>query len=171
MQNKYAVKNIQFYNRGISSLLKETLSMLKDSSAGKKVTLLDLGTGDGVIIQSLLYQHIIDKLDRILGIDIAKERCLNAARNIRDAHFIVGDALKLPIQDGSIDLVNAWMVIEHVTNDQSMLREVYRVLKDEGCLIISTVVKKRWAVYFYRRDNKFVLDPTHIRNINLKRNS
>ncbi len=163
MRNKYTVKNIQFYNRGISPLLKEAVIILKDNSTEKKVTLLDLGTGDGVIIQSLLHQHIVDNLDRILGIDVVQRRCMNAARNIRDAHFVTGDALKLPIQDGSIDLVNAWMVIEHVTDDQLMIGEVYRVLKNKGCLIISTVVKKKWSVYFYRRNNKFVLDPTHIR--------
>ncbi len=163
MRDKYTVQNIQFYNREISPLLKETLSTLRCNSVGERVSLLDIGTGDGVIIQSFLCQHIISSKDKILGIDIAEKRCLNAARNIKDAYFITGDALKLPIQDKSIDLVNAWMVVEHVTDDQLMIKEVYRVLRERSYLIISTVVKKKWSVYFYRKNNRFVLDPTHIK--------
>lgn len=108
MQNRYAFKNIRFYNRGISPLLKEVINILKYGSKGKRITLLDLGTGDGVIIHSLLRQHIINTTDRILGIDITEERCLNADRNIRDAYFIAGDVLELPIQEGSIDLISGW---------------------------------------------------------------
>ena len=98
-----------------------------------------------------------------MGIDFVEERCLTASQNIRNAYFVCGDTLKLPIQSDSIDLVNAWMVIEHVTDAQKMVKEIFRVLKDKGFLIISTVIKKRWAIYFYRTNHKFVLDPTHVK--------
>ena len=49
----------------------------------------------------------------------------------------VGDALRLPIRDQSVDIVFATQVIEHVTNPHVMVRECKRVLRPNGCLILS----------------------------------
>lgn len=50
---------------------------------------------------------------------------------------VVGDALCIPIKDGSFDIVFATQVIEHVTNPNVMVRECKRVLRPNGCLILS----------------------------------
>lgn len=49
----------------------------------------------------------------------------------------VGDALCLPVRDECIDIVFATQVIEHVTDPHVMLRECRRVLRINGCLILS----------------------------------
>ena len=49
----------------------------------------------------------------------------------------VGDALRLPIRDQSVDIVFATQVIEHLTNPHVMVRECKRVLRPNGCLILS----------------------------------
>jgi SAM-dependent methyltransferase len=49
----------------------------------------------------------------------------------------VGDALRLPIRDRSVDIVFATQVIEHVTNPHIMVKECKRVLRPNGCLILS----------------------------------
>ncbi len=49
----------------------------------------------------------------------------------------VGDALLLPIRDQSFDIVFATQVIEHVRNPHGMVRECRRVLRPNGCLILS----------------------------------
>lgn len=49
----------------------------------------------------------------------------------------VGDALYLPIRDQSVDIVFATQVIEHVTDPHKMVRECKRVLRPNGCLILS----------------------------------
>jgi SAM-dependent methyltransferase len=49
----------------------------------------------------------------------------------------VGDALRLPVRDQSVDIVFATQVIEHVTNPHIMVQECKRVLRPNGCLILS----------------------------------
>jgi SAM-dependent methyltransferase len=45
-----------------------------------------------------------------------------------------GDALRLPFADGTFDRVIASEVLEHVTDDQRALHEVFRVLRPGGTL-------------------------------------
>jgi ubiquinone/menaquinone biosynthesis C-methylase UbiE len=54
--------------------------------------------------------------------------------NIR---YVKCDARKLPFATGSFDLCTAWDVLEHVPNDQTMLRELSRVLRPGGRARIS----------------------------------
>lgn len=49
-----------------------------------------------------------------------------------------------------------------------MVRELYRLLRHKGYLVIFTVIKRKGAVYFYRKNNKFILDPTHVRKYRLE---
>ena len=49
----------------------------------------------------------------------------------------VGDALRLPVKDRSIDVVFATQVIEHVRKPELMIRECRRVLRSEGALILT----------------------------------
>jgi len=49
----------------------------------------------------------------------------------------VGDALLLPIRNQAVDIVFATQVIEHVRNPHLMVRECKRVLRPNGCLILS----------------------------------
>lgn len=44
----------------------------------------------------------------------------------------------LPLESGSIDLVNTLEVVEHIVKAEFYLSEIYRVLKKKGYLIIST---------------------------------
>ncbi len=45
-----------------------------------------------------------------------------------------GDALRLPFPDGTFDRIIASEVLEHVTDDQVALEEIFRVLKPGGTL-------------------------------------
>jgi len=57
-------------------------------------------------------------------------------------------------------------VIEHVHNDEEMVREIRRVLAPNGIVYLSTVFKKWYGWYFYRCNGKWTLDPTHLREYN-----
>lgn len=60
-------------------------------------------------------------------------------RNTQNIQFIRGDAQKLPFKDKVFDLVTATEVIEHLPDHNSFLREIHRVSKKNGFLILSTV--------------------------------
>ena len=55
---------------------------------------------------------------------------------IIDEKIVKGFAEKLPLEDNSFDVVFSSHVLEHVNDEQKSLREMKRVLKDDGLLII-----------------------------------
>ncbi len=56
-----------------------------------------------------------------------------------DIRCVVGNGAELPFKDGSFDVVLASETIEHVENDDEMLAGIWRILKSEGMLILTTV--------------------------------
>jgi SAM-dependent methyltransferase len=47
------------------------------------------------------------------------------------------DAVRLPMKSATIDLVVAFDVLEHIVDDAAALREVERVLRPGGCLLVT----------------------------------
>jgi len=50
---------------------------------------------------------------------------------------VVGDATRLPVRSGAVDVVFSTQVIEHVRNPEQMVMECARVLRPGGSLIIT----------------------------------
>jgi SAM-dependent methyltransferase len=83
----------------------------------------------------------------VLGIDRAAEaiafaRAQYPAPNLR---FEAADCSALPAPDGSIDLVVAFEVIEHLQDWRAFLREARRVLAPAGQFIVSTPNKRYYS--------------------------
>jgi len=149
-------RRIQFYSEDVPQLLLETLG------ASDWVSYLDLGCGDGSLLYALNEQGYF-KGKSVYAIDSSEAR-INLVRNInKELTCLVGDACKTQLDDGSIDLLVTTQVIEHVADDGKMVREMRRILSPGGRVYLSTVFKKRYAWYFYRCNNKWTLDPTHLR--------
>ena len=72
------------------------------------------------------------------------------------------------IEKESFDIIVSSQVIEHVSDDNKMLKEIWRLLKPGGIAYISSVVKKRYGFYIYRVNGKIRLDPTHVREYSSK---
>ena len=64
--------------------------------------------------------------------------------------------------NSSFDFIICSQLIEHV-NDTLLLHEIKRLLKNNGFAFISSVARKKYAIYFYFKNGSFRLDPTHIR--------
>ena len=56
----------------------------------------------------------------------------------RSTPDVVGSATDIPLGDASFDTVVSTEVLEHIPDPLKALREMYRVLKPGGCLILST---------------------------------
>lgn len=111
----------------------------------KDARILDLGCGIGLSL------HILAQVfPNITGCDI-DEKALRACDKILKEVGVSGldlrkyDGRKLPFPNNTFDAVLSIEVVEHVKNPNLMLREIQRVLKKEGVLIITTP-NKYWPM-------------------------
>jgi len=51
--------------------------------------------------------------------------------------LVRGDIISLPFEDGSFDKIVCSEVLEHIPDDKQGIKEIVRVLKDDGTLVIS----------------------------------
>jgi SAM-dependent methyltransferase len=89
--------------------------------AGKRV--LDVASGAGFGTQMLRQAGA-----RAVALDYDDE----AVADVR------GDATRLPLADATLDVVVSFETLEHVADAQAMVREIRRVLKPGGTLVLST---------------------------------
>ena len=83
---------------------------------------------------------------KVVGLDISSESIALASEkyNLDNLSFIEGDIAQLPYSDGCFDIVVSFETIEHVAEgiQTAFLKEIRRVLKSNGVLVISTPNKK-----------------------------
>lgn len=99
-------------------------------------TLVDLGTGTGVLLERLA-PHV----DRLIGIDASPEM-LELARHrtssspLQNSDLRLGTLEHLPLSDGEADGMIANLVLHHVAQLEPVLREMRRGLTAGGRLVI-----------------------------------
>ncbi len=84
---------------------------------------------------------------------------LNIASSI-NIEFNLGSTDAIPLEDGSVDVVVSFETIEHHDKHDLMMKEISRVLKKDGVLLISSPEK---SIYSERDPN----NPYHIKEITL----
>lgn len=100
---------------------------------------LDVGCGDGAI--SSLIRNITEA--KIYGVDISEKHCMRARERgimVKQADLEQG----IPYEDNLFDLVFAGEVIEHLKDPDFFLQEIYRVLKKNGIVVITTPNLASW---------------------------
>lgn len=120
---------------------REALFALAGEVAGRRV--LDIGCGDGALA-AILRERGAD----VVGIDADPAMIEAARRRLPDADFRVGDAASVPFPDGSFDLAFLVTVLCLTENRAAILREVARVLKPGGRLVVGELGRfSPWAVW------------------------
>ncbi|OGH19073.1 MAG: hypothetical protein A3F31_01115 [Candidatus Levybacteria bacterium RIFCSPHIGHO2_12_FULL_38_12] len=102
----------------------------------RPVRVLDAGCGRGFYLQALENYRFIKEIH---GVDI-NESYLSVARNNkkdRRVHIKNANIYKLPYPNGYFDLVICSELLEHLKSDVKGLREIKRVLKAKGILVIT----------------------------------
>ena len=76
----------------------------------------------------------------VVGVEYAGQTALNAAANFDrpNLRFVQADARYLPLSDTSVDVVTSFETIEHFDRQDEFVAEVRRVLRSDGCFIVST---------------------------------
>ena len=103
---------------------------------GKKVLDVGCGTGRNTI---RLAEAGVD----ITGMDICKEMLEKLNRKKPGIKTKLGDILEIPYEDESFDAVICNLVFVHLKNPVLAIREIYRVLKNDGELYLSVIHQRR----------------------------
>jgi len=156
--NEYSRIHVHFLDFEVSDLL------VKSLEGKRKFSLIDLGCGDGRLLYALHKRRLLTNAARVVGVDLSEERIKRLVRNVENVEGLVSDACNiLQLESESFDVVICSQVIEHVSSDRLLIKEIRRLMRKDGVAYISTVIKKRYGIWIYKKGKGFRLDPTHIR--------
>lgn len=104
-------------------------------------SVLNVGGSAGVIDN-----YLADYVARVVGVDIDTKAIEHATTTYSkpNLEFRVADALDLPFDDASFDVVVCSQVYEHVPDPAQMFREIRRVLKPGGVCYFAAGNRLMW---------------------------
>ncbi len=142
--NLYKIWNqvpVTYYQKGVKrnlfqwlwhshkiKLAKYILSRLKFKNC------LDIGCASGYMVSKIASFYPDAKY---YGIDVYDKAIEYARKTYPDIKFKIASANKLPFKKNTFELILFYETIEHVEDPEGCLREIKRVLKKNGTLILS----------------------------------
>jgi methionine biosynthesis protein MetW len=138
------------------------------NSQGSSLKILDVGCGNGWQASFFL------KGNEVFGLDISESNVSQACSRgiIARKHDI---ETPFPFQVGSFDLVVCSEVLEHLFNPENILKEIVRVLKPGGAVIISVPnlfsLGNRMSLLYGKKCTliEYPYNQEHIRHYSIKR--
>ncbi len=129
-------------------------ALVNDYIIGKKVLDIASGEGYGSNLISKTAQHVI-------GVDIDKESIEKASIKYKKNNLVfkIGSAEDIPVETNSIDVVVSFETLEHHDKHLEMFKEIKRILKPNGILIMSTPDK------LYYSDKRTFVNKFHIKEL------
>ncbi len=117
--------------------------------------ILDVATGTGEVIKKIVKNK---NYKMIIGIDLSKEMLKKAIlnKNYKNVFYIISDAEKLPFKSNSFDSLIIAFGIRNISNRKLALSEFYRVLNENGVLVVLEIVGPenflKYPFFFYLKN-------------------
>ncbi|MFO0945353.1 MAG: class I SAM-dependent methyltransferase [Planctomycetota bacterium] len=111
--------------------------LLASAKIRPNARILDVGCGTGLFARRLAenFPHA-----SVVGLDLSEGMLNKAAVNCAEVadrvELVKGDSENLPFNDGTFDLVTCIHSFHHYPNQEKVVREMYRVLKPDGQVMI-----------------------------------
>ena len=109
---------------------REGLKLLRLYKGGGR--LLDLGCAVGVFL-SLAKEEGWD----VCGVDISAY-AISCAQKLCEAEVHAGELAEIGFPSASFDVITMWDVVEHFDHPMETLKEVHRILKEDGMILLDT---------------------------------
>jgi ubiquinone/menaquinone biosynthesis C-methylase UbiE len=143
------------------TVVKHVLDAIKKSRDAKALDVLDLGCGTGHLIKD-----IHDEIGKagiratMHGIDIGAASIRECKEHIAkvglaDVDIKEGDGARMPLLDGSMDVVITSLSLHHWSKPESVLSDIHRVLKPGGRLILWDLRRDARKFYHHAFDRWF----------------
>jgi ubiquinone/menaquinone biosynthesis C-methylase UbiE len=144
---KEELGRLQTQAEEFSASTKESLAKLQ---VKPDMNVLDVGCGTGDV--SFMIASMVGPNGQVVGIDFnpfAINYCSEIAKglNMDNARFYVADAMKLDFDSASYDTTYSRFVLQHIKDPKKVLREMIRVTKPGGQVMIEDCDLFTWIVH------------------------
>ena len=122
-------------------------------------SILDVGCGNGWVAKEFLPKG---KLVFSLDISVANPAIAKKLYSSEKHFGITADSFHLPFNNNSFDCVIASEIIEHVFDPSAFVKELFRVVKKGGSLVVTTPYKEKIIYYLCVHCNQKTPANAHI---------
>jgi ubiquinone/menaquinone biosynthesis C-methylase UbiE len=134
----------------------------------KNKVVLDIASGSGYGTY-IISQHA----KQVVGVDVSKDAIKYAANTYgsKNISYKLGDGKTIPCADNFFDVVTSFETIEHLDDYKNFMKEIKRVLKPDGLLILSTPNDLEFAegnhfhIHEFAQDELLSLAKEYYRNV------
>jgi ubiquinone/menaquinone biosynthesis C-methylase UbiE len=117
----------------------EEILRWKAGRAARPYRVLDVGCGTGTLLSIVARD---EQAELLIGLDYAREMVRRAGDKFSGSPFadrlqaLCGDAERLPLADGSVDVLTCCNSFHHYPHQDAAVREFRRVLRPGGLLVL-----------------------------------
>jgi SAM-dependent methyltransferase len=109
---------------------REIFDCLLAPLAGAPLRILDVGFGTGAMLGFLARYGAVVGMDRSL-------EAMRFARSRSGASMLLGDITRIPLATGTMDLVTAFDIMEHVDDEAAAFAELARICRPGGHVLVT----------------------------------